>query len=1050
MGCPLAFLATKDKKKTKKSSTNNSTPNNKSTKDNLTIVMNTVLDGLIIIDDMGTVQAFNPASVEIFGYQPEEVIGNNVKMLMPEPYHGEHDGYLSSYMKSGEAKVIGIGREVFGKRKDGSTFPMELGVNEMRLEGKRMFVGTVRDISERKKFEDELKAESGRVSAIMNTVLDGLITIDEIGTIQTFNPAAAKIFGYELEEVVGNNVRMLMPEPYHSEHDGYLSNYMKTGMAKVIGIGREVVGKRKDGSTFSMELGINEMHIEGKRMFVGTVRDISERKKFEYELRAESQRISAIMNTVLDGLITIDEIGTIQTFNLAAAKIFGYKLEEVVGNNVRMLMPEPYHSEHDHYLDSYIKSGDAKVIGIGREVFGRRKDGSTFPMELGVNEMHIESKRMFVGTVRDISERKRFEDELKAESERISAIMHTVLDGLITIDEVGTIRTFNPAAAKIFGYKLEEVVGNNVKMLMPEPYHSEHDDYLSNYMKSGDAKVIGIGREVFGRRKNGSKFPMELGVNEMHIEGKRMFVGTVRDISERKKFESELKAESQRISAIMNTVLDGLITIDEVGTLRTFNPAASKIFGYKSEEVVGNNVRMLMPEPYHSEHDHYLSSYMKSGEAKVIGIGREVFGRRKNGSTFPMELGVNEMHLEGKRMFVGTVRDISERKKFEDELKAESERISAIMNTVLDGLITIDEIGTIQTFNPAAAKIFGYELEEVVGNNVRMLMPEPYHSEHDDYLKNYIKTGDAKVIGIGREVFGRRKDGSTFPMELGVNEMHIEGKRMFVGTVRDIGERKKAEHDILAHLAELKRSNQELDDFAYIASHDLKEPLRGLSTNAMFLKEDYQEKLGGDAIKRLDRMGYLCERMEQLVNDLLYFSRLGRQDLAVQETDMNKVIKDIGSMMETTLQEENVAIKVPTKLPIITCDMPRITEVFRNLVTNAVKYNDKTEKIVEIGYVKMAIPASTNRKQGVFYVKDNGIGIPKKFYNDVFRIFKRLNAEDEAKKGTGVGLTFVKKIIERHGGQIWIESEVGTGTTFYFTINNKEEYNDTFANNIAN
>jgi two-component system, LuxR family, sensor kinase FixL len=252
-----------------------------------------------------------------------------------------------------------------------------------------------------------------------------------------------------------------------------------------------------------------------------------------------------------------------------------------------------------------------------------------------------------------------------------------------------------------------------------------------------------------------------------------------------------------------------------------------------------------------------------------------------------------------------------------------------------------------------------------------------------------------------------------------------------VGSVNDISMRKQAESEIQLHVAALKRSNQELDDFAYIASHDLKEPLRGLCNNALFLKEDFADKIGGEAIKRINRMTYLCERMERLINDLLYFSRLGRQTLAVQRTELNNVIADIESMIESTLHEANARIYIPEKLPVITCDLPRITEVFRNLITNAVKYNDRPEKVVEIGCM-------TENGERVFYVRDNGIGIESQFYDDVFRIFKRLNDEDDSVKGTGVGLTFVKKIIERHNGHIWIESEPGKGTTFYFTVNEPE------------
>jgi light-regulated signal transduction histidine kinase (bacteriophytochrome) len=173
--------------------------------------------------------------------------------------------------------------------------------------------------------------------------------------------------------------------------------------------------------------------------------------------------------------------------------------------------------------------------------------------------------------------------------------------------------------------------------------------------------------------------------------------------------------------------------------------------------------------------------------------------------------------------------------------------------------------------------------------------------------------------------------------------------------------------------------------------------------------------------------------MEVLVNDLLYFSRLGRQELAIQPTELNAAIDDIALMMETTLKEENAIVAIAGPLPEIVCDKIRVTEVFRNLITNAVKYNDKEKKIIEIGCLSEKQASDRIEKQ-VFYVKDNGFGINEEFHEEIFRIFKRLNEEDDEKKGTGVGLTFVRKIIERHGGRIWLESTPGEGTTFYFTL----------------
>ena len=353
-------------------------------------------------------------------------------------------------------------------------------------------------------------------------------------------------------------------------------------------------------------------------------------------------------------------------------------------------------------------------------------------------------------------------------------------------------------------------------------------------------------------------------------------------------------------------------------------------------------------------------------------------------------------------------------------LEQSTSRQKAIFDHSVDGLIAINEHGIVEDFNPACERIFGYEASEVRGRNIKMLMPEPYHSEHDGYIARYLATGEAKIIGtVGREVSGRRKDGSVFPMDLSISAFRFRNERHFSGTVRDITDRKAAEAALLRYTAALEQSNRELDDFAYIASHDLKEPLRGLHNNATFIKEDNSDNLNAESIRRLNRIAFLSQRLELLVNDLLYFSRLGRHEMALQTTDLNAEIRDIASLMEETLTAQNATILMPHPLPEVVCNKTRVIEAFRNLIVNAIKYNDKAQKTVEIGCI-----ANLQTPHGVarwaFYVRDNGIGIEADYHDEIFRIFRRLNQEDDSRRGTGVGLTFVQKIIHRHGGHIWL------------------------------
>lgn len=366
-----------------------------------------------------------------------------------------------------------------------------------------------------------------------------------------------------------------------------------------------------------------------------------------------------------------------------------------------------------------------------------------------------------------------------------------------------------------------------------------------------------------------------------------------------------------------------------------------------------------------------------------------------------------------------------------EELTQNQMRLRAVVDHAMDGLITIDERGAIQSFNPACERMFGYRADEIIGRPITLLIPSLYAEGDPGDLASYVADPSAAA---SHEASGRRKNRSSFQMDLTVSTYVLSGATYYLAIVRDVTLRKEAELALLGYTHALERSNRELDDFAYIASHDLKEPLRGIHNHSRFLLEDNEKSLDEESAKRLHRLVYLSQRMERLVNDLLYFSRLGRQELAVQPMDMAAAVRDIEATLEHFLEERGARIVVKGELPSAVCDKPRVTEVVRNLITNAVKYNDKAEKVVEIGFVESRSRPTGKIAHNVYYVRDNGRGIDPEFHSDVFRIFKRLQAGEGAEDGTGVGLTFVKKIVERHGGEIWIESEVGRGATFYFTL----------------
>jgi two-component system sensor kinase FixL len=499
--------------------------------------------------------------------------------------------------------------------------------------------------------------------------------------------------------------------------------------------------------------------------------------------------------------------------------------------------------------------------------------------------------------------------------------------------------------------------------------------------------------------------------------------------AERKRMSQQGVEESseavERLRSVVNHILDGIITIDHRGTVTTFNPAAERIFDFAASEVIGQNVKMLMPEPYHGEHDGYIADYQRTGWAKIIGIGREVTGRRKDGSTFPMDLAVSEFRLGDERYFTGIFRDITDRKRAEAELRQAEERMRSVVDHVIDGIITIDHRGSITTFNPAAERIFGYSTVEVTGQNVKLLMPEPYRGEHDGYLENYLRTGQAKIIGIGREVVGRRKDGSTFPMELAVSGFSLGDHRYFTGIVRDISERKRAEAELRETAEELVRSNIDLQQFAYVASHDLQEPLRAVAGCVQILKNRYEGQLDARADELIGHAVDGVRRMQTLINDLLAFSRVATRGKGFETTDANAVLKVALSNLSASVTESG-AVVTHDHLPTVLADGAQLAQVFQNLLSNAIKFRGGERPELHVGVRR-------SQHEWVFTVRDNGIGIEPDYFDRIFVIFQRLHTRDEY-PGTGIGLAICKKIVERHGGRMWVESEHGRGSTFFFTI----------------
>lgn len=471
---------------------------------------------------------------------------------------------------------------------------------------------------------------------------------------------------------------------------------------------------------------------------------------------------------------------------------------------------------------------------------------------------------------------------------------------------------------------------------------------------------------------------------------------------------------------LLESAADAMLVTDSSGRIVLANTPAAALFGYARAELLALSVESLIPPRFRATHVTQRQNYMAHPDSRVMGGGLELYGLRKDGSEFAADVSLSSLE-DG--YVLATVHDITRRKRAEEALTEQGARLAAIVETAVDAIITIDERGTIDSFNPAAERLFGYVRDEVLGKNISRLMPAPYREAHDGYLEHYLATGEKRVIGLGREVVAQRKDGTTFPIELSVSEMQVGSRRMFTGLVHDISLRKQAEERQALLIRELESANEELKNFAYVVSHDLKAPLRAIGSLADWISTDQSEKLDAEGKEHLRLLIQRTRRMDSLIDGILQYSRVGRVREAVVAVDVNEIVQEALAMLAPP---PHIHVEVAPDLPTIRAERTRILQVFQNLLSNAIKYLDKPEGLIRIGCVG-------HDQEWEFSVSDNGPGIETRHFKRIFQLFQTLAPKDRV-ESTGVGLSLVKKIVEMYGGRVWIESQPGAGSTFFFTL----------------
>jgi PAS domain S-box-containing protein len=878
------------------------------------------------------------------------------------------------------------------------------------------------DADARDRAVDALREGEERFRDMANNISQLAWMADEKGYIFWYNDRWFDYTGTTLADVVGWGGQ----ETLHPDHRQRVMDKIKRSF-KAGEVWEDTFPLRGRDGTYRTFLSraVPIRDAEGKVLrWFGTNTDISETKESGAKYRG-------LLEAAPDAMVVVNTAGEIVLLNVQAEKQLGYSRDELVGQKVTNIIPEGFAERLIADGTRTAAEALAQQIGTGIELMARRKDGSEFPIEIMLSPLESAEGILVTAAIRDISVRRAAEKHLGQMEGRYRGLLEAAPDAMVVVNTAGEIVLLNVQAEKQLGYSRDELVGQKVTNIIPEGFAERLIADGTRTAAEALAQQIGTGIELMARRKDGSEFPIEIMLSPLESAEGILVTAAIRDISVRRAAEKHLGQMEGRYRGLLEAAPDAMVVVNTAGEIVLLNVQAEKQLGYSRDELVGQKVTNIIPEGFAERLIADGTRTAAEALAQQIGTGIELMARRKDGSEFPIEIMLSPLESAEGILVTAAIRDISVRRAAEKHLGQMEGRYRGLLEAAPDAMVVVNTAGEIVLLNVRAEKQFGYNRDELAGQKMTNIVPEGFAERLiADALRS---TADAlaQQIGTGIELTGRHKNGSEFPIEIMLSPLESAEGILVTAAIRDISVRKQAELNLLHKIEELNRSNEELGQFAYIASHDLQEPLRMVASYTQLLSRRYKGKLDVEADEFIAFAVDGAGRMQRLIQDLLAFSRVGTKGQEMLDTSSEDALQQAIINLRGAI-EESGALVTHDPLPGVLADEMQLTQLFQNLIGNGIKYQNP-------GTPKVHISATRNGgKKWTFAVKDNGLGIDSQYFERIFGMFQRLHKREEF-AGTGIGLAICKKIVERHGGTISVESQPGQGSTFSFALAGNEK-----------